>query len=77
MAIELLTFNDQPVAFFPPDDQDDNFVSFDIIRGTQVTCPKLGLGQRIGTQALDRFRRRRWLVLQPEQDSCFQNSLIT
>jgi hypothetical protein len=39
MGMELLPFHDQLAADFSPDDQDDNFVSFDIIQGTQVTCP--------------------------------------
>src|SRR5262249_38775937 len=77
MAMELLSSHDQLVAFFPPDDQDDYLVSFDIIQGTQVPCPKLELGQRIGTQLLDRFRRRRGLVFEPGQDSRFQDSLLT
>jgi len=39
--MELLTFHNQLVAFFPSDDQDNNFVLFDIIQSTQGTCPKL------------------------------------
>jgi hypothetical protein len=39
MATELLAFHDQLVANFSPDDQEDNLVPFDIIQGTQVTCP--------------------------------------
>jgi hypothetical protein len=77
MAMELLTFHDQLVAFFPSDDQDNNLVSFDIVQGTQVSCPKLELGERIGTQSFDRFCRRSGLVLQPRQDSRFQESLVT
>jgi hypothetical protein len=34
MAMELLTFHDQLVAFFPSDDQDNNLLAFDIIQGT-------------------------------------------
>jgi hypothetical protein len=76
MAMKLLTFHNQLVAFLPPDDQDDNFVTFDIIQDTQVSRPKFELGQRVRTQALDRFRGRRGLVLQPGQNSRFQDSLI-
>ena len=65
MPIELLPIHDQFVSDFSPDDQDDNFVSFDILQGTQVTYLKLELGQRIGAQAFDCFRRCRGLVLQP------------
>jgi hypothetical protein len=76
MAMKLLTFHDQLVAFFSPDDQDDNLVTFDIIQGTQAPGPKFELGQRIGPQALDRFRGRRWLVLQPGQNGRFEESLV-
>jgi hypothetical protein len=48
MAIKLLTFDDQFVAGFPPDDQDDNFISFNIIQDTQTSCPQLKLGQSMG-----------------------------
>jgi hypothetical protein len=77
MAMELLAFHDQFVADFPPDDQDDNFLSLDIIQGTQVTRPKLELDQRVGPQTLDGFCERRRLVLQPGQDSRFQDALVT
>jgi hypothetical protein len=77
MAMELLTFHDQLIADFSPDDQEDNFVFLDIIQATQVTCPKLELGQRIRTRALDRLRGRRGLVLQPGHDCRFQDSLVT
>jgi hypothetical protein len=39
MAMKLLAFYFEFVADFLPDDQDHNFVSLDIIQGTQVTCP--------------------------------------
>jgi hypothetical protein len=76
MAMKLLPFHDQLVADLSPDDQDDNFVSFDIVQGAQVTCPKLELRQRIGSQALDRFRGRCRLVLQAGQDRRLQDSLV-
>jgi hypothetical protein len=74
--MKILAFHNQFVADFPSDDQDDNFVSFDIIQDTQVACPKLELRQRIGAQTLDRFRGHRGLVLQAGQDSRFQDSLV-
>jgi hypothetical protein len=77
MAMKLLAFHNQFVADFPSDDQDDNIVSLDIIQGTQVACAKLEFRQRIGAQTLDRFRGRRGLLLQPGQDSRFQDSLVT
>jgi hypothetical protein len=77
MAMELLAFHDQLVAFFSPDDQDNHFVSFDILQGTKVTCPKLKLGESIGTQPLERLCRRRRLMLQTGQDCRFQDSLLT
>jgi hypothetical protein len=47
MAMELLPFYYQSVTDFPPDDQDDNFASFDIIQRTQVPHPQFKLDQRI------------------------------
>jgi hypothetical protein len=71
MAMELLAFHDQLVTDFSPDDQDDNFVSFDIIQGTQLAYPKLKVDQRIWAQPLDRLRRRRGLVFQSGQHGRF------
>jgi hypothetical protein len=76
MAMKFLAFHNQLVADLAPDNQNDNFVSFDIIQGPQITCPQLELGQGIGTQPLDRFRGRRGLVLQPGQDGRLQDSLF-
>jgi hypothetical protein len=76
MAMKLLTFHDQFVPHLASDDQDDNFLSLDIIQGTQVACPQLKLSERIGTQAFDRFRGRRGLVFQARLDSRFQDSLL-
>src|SRR5262249_33215980 len=42
----------------------------------QVSCPKLELGQWIGTQTLDGFRRRRGLMLQPGLNGRFEISLL-
>jgi hypothetical protein len=41
MAMKLLAFHNKFVANFPPDDQHDNFLSFDIIQGTQVSRAQL------------------------------------
>jgi hypothetical protein len=38
MAMKLHSFHNQFVAGFSPDNQDDNFVSFDIVQDTQVSC---------------------------------------
>jgi hypothetical protein len=76
MAMKFLTFHNQLVADFSPDDQDDDFISFDIIQGTQVARAKLELGQRIGAQTFNRPRGCRGLVLQPAQDRCFQDPLL-
>jgi hypothetical protein len=65
MAMELLPFHNQFVADLSPDNQNDNFVSFHIIQRTQITCPKLELGQRIGTQSLDRVCGNPGLVFKP------------
>jgi hypothetical protein len=74
--MKFLAFHNQCVADCPSDDQDDHFVSFDIIQGPQVACPKLELRERIGAQALDRLRGCRGLMFQPAQDSRFQDSLL-
>jgi len=76
MAMKLLAFYNQPVSDFSSDDQDNDFFSLGIIQGTESTCPKLELGQRIGTQTLDGFRGCRGLVLQSCLNSRFQKSLI-
>src|ERR1700736_5797700 len=68
MAMEFLTFHNQFVSDFSPDDQDDDFVPFNIIEGTQVSCPQFKLGQGIGPHWLDRFRRSHRLVLEPSPD---------
>jgi len=74
--MELLSFHNESIADFAPDNQDDNRISLDIIQGTQVTSPQFKRSERIGAQALDRFRGRRGLVLQPGQDSGFQDPLL-
>jgi hypothetical protein len=76
MAMELLAFDNKFVAYLAADDQDDNLISFDIIQRTQVPCPKLILRQSIWSQALDRFRGRGGLVLQPSLNRRFQDSLL-
>jgi hypothetical protein len=77
MAMKLLSFHNEFITGLAPDEQDDNFVSFDIIQDTPVSSPQLELSERIGAQALDRFRGRRKLMLQPRQDCRFQDSLFT
>jgi hypothetical protein len=64
MAMELLAFHNQLVPDLVSNDQDDNLVTLDIIQGTQVSRSQLKLSEGVGTQAFDRFRRRRGLVLQ-------------
>jgi hypothetical protein len=77
MAMKFLAFHNQLVAYFSSDDQDNDFVSFHIIQGTQITCSKLELREWIRAQLLDGFRGRRGLVFEPGQDGCFQVSLVT
>jgi hypothetical protein len=47
MAMKLLAFHDQLVPDLSPDDQDDDFVSFNIIQDTQAARPEFELGQGI------------------------------
>jgi len=75
--MELLPFHNQFVADLAGHDQYDNFVTLNIIQGAQVSCTQFKLGQRIGSQPLDCFRRCRGLVLKPGQDGRFQDSLVT
>jgi hypothetical protein len=77
MGMEFLIFDNESVAHLAAHDQDDDLFSFDILQGTQVACPELKLGERIGPQTLDRFRWRRRLVLEPGLDCRFQDSLLT
>ncbi|MEX0717436.1 MAG: hypothetical protein WD066_12655 [Planctomycetaceae bacterium] len=77
MAMKLLAFHFQLVADLPPDDQNDDFVSFDIIQNTQLAGAQLELGQGIRYQPLDRFRGSRRLIRKPGQDRGLQNSLLT
>jgi hypothetical protein len=46
--MKLLAFHNQFVPDLASDDQDDNLVSLNIIQGTQVSCPKLKLSERVG-----------------------------
>jgi hypothetical protein len=39
MAMKLLSFHNKFVADFLPDDQHDHFLSFDIVQGTEISCP--------------------------------------
>jgi hypothetical protein len=55
MAMKLLAFHDQLVADFTADDQNDNFVAFDIVQQSQVPSPQLKFGEGIGTQSFDCF----------------------
>jgi hypothetical protein len=77
MAMKLFPFHNQLVAHFLAHNKHDNFVFLNIIQGTQVSCPKFELGERIGSQPFDRFGGRRGLVLKTGQDSRFQDPLVT
>jgi hypothetical protein len=77
MAMKLLTFDDQLVAYFAANEEDDNFAFIDILQDMQVSCTQFEVRKQIGAQAFDRFRGRRGLVLQPGQDRRFQDSLVT
>jgi hypothetical protein len=76
MAMELLAFHNQFVADLAPDNQDNNLVSFHIVQGTQVSCPQLELGQRVGAQPFTRPGGRRGMLFEPGQDGRFQDSLV-
>jgi len=75
--MELLSFHNQLVADFSPDNEDDNFVTLHIIQGAQVSCPEFKLRERIRSQPFDRFRGRFWLMFEARHDGRFQDSPIT
>jgi hypothetical protein len=77
MAMEFFTFHYEFVANFPPDDQDDNLISFDIIQRPQVPGTKFELDKRISSHPLDGFRRRHGILLKTGEDGGLQDSLIT
>src|SRR5258707_8756911 len=59
MAMKLLTFHDQLIAYFAAHDEHDNFAFIDIIQGTQVSRPQFVVGKWIGTLTLDGLGGRR------------------
>jgi hypothetical protein len=76
MAIKLLAFDDQLVAYFAAHKQHNHFACFNIIQGSQRSHPQFKLGEKIGAQALDRFRGRRGLVRESGLDNRFQDALL-
>jgi hypothetical protein len=58
MGMKLLAFHNQFVAGFASDQQDDDFVRFDIIQRPQVADSQFELGEGIGPQTLDCPRGR-------------------
>jgi hypothetical protein len=76
MAMELLSFHDQFIAYLSAHEERDNFAFIDIIQGTQVSYTQFIGRKKIGAQALDRFGGRRRLMLQPGQDRRLQDSLL-
>jgi hypothetical protein len=76
MAMKILAFHYQLVADLATDNEHDNFVSLDIVQGTQVSCSQFELCQRIGTKALDCLRRCHGLVLKAGEDGRLQNALV-
>jgi hypothetical protein len=77
MAMELLTFDDQFIAYFAAHDEHDNFALIDIIQSAQVSRTQFKVRKEIGAEALDRFCGCCRLVLQPGQYSRLQDSLVT
>jgi hypothetical protein len=55
MGIEFLAFDNQFVSHLAPDDEDDHFVSLDIIQDAQVSCPQFKLGNGLGRSRLIAF----------------------
>ena len=76
MAMKLLAFDDQLVADFAADEEDDDLAFIDIIQDPQVSDTQLEVRKWIGAQALDRFRGYRGLGQRPGLDRGFQDPLF-
>jgi hypothetical protein len=77
MAMEFLAFNDQFVSCLAIDDQDDDLFAFDIVQCTQIARAQLEFRKRIGSQAFDRSRGRRGIVLEPRKNGRLENPLLS
>jgi hypothetical protein len=77
MGIEFLAFDNQIVTALTSHNQDDDFVSLNIIQHSQVPRPQLVMGERIWPQALDGLCGRGGLVLQARLDRRFEDSLLS
>jgi hypothetical protein len=77
MAMKLLPFHKQSTSDFSTYDEHDNLVFLHIIQGTQVSCTQFELGEGIGAQPFDSFRRCGRLVLKAGQYGRFQDPLVT
>src|SRR5437868_5326167 len=62
MAMKLLAFDDQLVADFAADEEDDDLAFLNIIQDPQVPDTQLEARARIGSQALDGLGGYRGLV---------------
>jgi hypothetical protein len=76
MAMKFLPFDDQLVAHFPSDHEQDDLVFLDIIQHAEIACAEFELSQRIRPQFLDRPSRRRWIVSQPRLNRRFEDALL-
>jgi hypothetical protein len=76
MAMDLLSFHDQFVAYLSAHEEHDNFAFIDIIQDTKASRAQFKFGEQIRAQLLNRLRRCGRLVLQPGHDSRFQDSLL-
>jgi hypothetical protein len=77
MAMEFLTFDDQLMAGFTANDQDNDFIVLDIIQHSQVPGAKFKFRQWIGPQSFNGLRGHARLLLEPRHDGRFDNSLLT
>jgi hypothetical protein len=70
--MKLLVSDAQCVADLPPDDQEDDFLAFDIVQNPEVANSQFELSEEIGSKPLDGPGRGSRLVDETGGDRIFQ-----
>jgi hypothetical protein len=76
MAMELLSFHNQLIAYLSANEKHDNFAFINILQNTKVSHSQFVFGEQIGAQFLDCFRWGRRLVFQSGENRGFQYALV-
>jgi hypothetical protein len=74
--MELLPADNQRVADLPADDQDNNFIAFDIVQDPGIARAEFELRQGVRPQLLDGPGKCRGLVLESRGNGGLQDPLI-